>query len=218
MGNNDNAKEAYYIPDVEKDRPHTSLLVIRKSRFLAHACHAPTPEAAREFVNSVRAANPQATHNCWAFVAGPPGSSAFVGSSDDGEPHGTAGRPMLAVLLGGAIGEICVVVSRWFGGIKLGTGGLARAYQAAVRENLAAIPIKEKADLDLLRVSLDYASINGAHRLLPDLGCKVIKTVYEPEPVLIFSAPKERRAELQESLAKLAGNKVDVSPYVAQKK
>ena len=217
MGNTDNIKKAYRIPDVEKDSPHACQLVIRKSRFLAQACHAPTPEAAREFVSLMRSANSQATHNCWAYVAGPPGSSTFVGSSDDGEPHGTAGRPMLSVLLGASIGEICVVVSRWFGGIKLGTGGLVRAYQDAVRENIAAIPVKDKMELDLLRASLDYASLNGAHRLLPDFGCKVIKTVYEPNPVLIFSAPKECRAELQESLAKLAGNKVDVSPYVTQK-
>ena len=127
----------YPIPAAGPDRPHRTELLIRRSRFLAQCAHTPGPEAARAFVESIRRANADATHNCWAYAAGAPGQTARIGSSDDGEPHGTAGRPMLQVLLHCGIGEICVVVTRWFGGVKLGTGGLVRAYQDSVRENLA---------------------------------------------------------------------------------
>ena len=90
-------------------------------------------EAARAFVEQIRTKHADATHNCWAFVTGAPGHSGQVGFSDDGEPHGTAGRPMLQVLLHCGVGEITMVVTRWFGGVKLGTGGLVRAYQDSVR-------------------------------------------------------------------------------------
>ena len=110
----------YPIPAAGPDRPHRTELLIRRSRFLAQCAHTPGPEAARAFVESIRRANADATHNCWAYAAGAPGQTARIGSSDDGEPHGTAGRPMLQVLLHCGIGEICVVVTRWFGGVKLG--------------------------------------------------------------------------------------------------
>src|SRR5665811_1552158 len=102
--------------------------IILRSRFITTAGPASGSEEARAFVAAVRSEFADASHNCYAFVAGPPGSSAQVGMSDDGEPGGTAGRPMLAALLGCGIGDIVVVVSRYFGGTLLGTGGLVRAY------------------------------------------------------------------------------------------
>ncbi len=86
--------------------------IISRSRFVATMGPAPTAEAARGFIADVRAEFADATHNCYAFVAGPPGSTAQVGMSDDGEPGGTAGRPMLAVLLGSGIGDVVAVVTR----------------------------------------------------------------------------------------------------------
>ncbi len=100
--------------------------VVRRSRFLTTLAHAPDPAAAQAFVEVIKREMSDATHHCWAYVAGPPGSTARVGASDAGEPRGTAGRPMLNVLLHGGIGEVVAVTSRWFGGTKLGTGGLAR--------------------------------------------------------------------------------------------
>ncbi|NLG62975.1 MAG: hypothetical protein GX539_12100, partial [Candidatus Cloacimonetes bacterium] len=101
--------------------------MVQRSRFIATLAHAPDVESARAFIEEVRAEFPDATHNCWAFVAGPPGSTSHVGFSDAGEPHGTAGRPMLDVLLHSGIGEVAAVVTRYFGGVKLGKGGLVRA-------------------------------------------------------------------------------------------
>lgn len=116
----------FSIPAVGPDNPHRTEAVIRRSRFLAQGCHCVSRADAIKFVDAIRAVNPDATHNCWAYQAGAPGDTAAIGSSDDGEPRGTAGRPMLNALLHSGIGQICVVVSRWFGGVKLGVGGLAR--------------------------------------------------------------------------------------------
>ena len=132
------------IPAADAAAPFQTEIIIRRSRFLTHCAHTPGMEAARAFVEQIRTKHADATHNCWAFVAGAPGHSGQVGFSDDGEPHGTAGRPMLQVLLHCGVGEITMVVTRWFGGVKLGTGGLVRAYQDSVRENLATLPLAEK--------------------------------------------------------------------------
>ena len=102
---------------------------------------------------------PDATHNCWAYVAGPPASTGRVGMSDAGEPHGTAGRPMLTVLLHSGVGEIAAVVTRYYGGIKLGTGGLVKAYGGAVLAALEALPRVERIDY------VDAALSIGGHAL-----------------------------------------------------
>jgi uncharacterized YigZ family protein len=164
----------YPVPALQADDPHCTQLVVRKSRFLAQCAHAQGPDAARTFVDAVRRRHPDATHNCWAFVAGPPGDGSAAGYSDDGEPHGTAGRPMLQVLLHGGIGEIAVVVSRWFGGTKLGTGGLARAYQDAVQTNLASLAVREKVDMLRMDAIIDYADVDGLHRLLPAHEARIV--------------------------------------------
>ena len=86
---------SYNVPDLAAGQCHETSLLIKRSRFLTHIARAETMEEARAFVETMRQRHADATHNCWAFVAGPPGSTARIGASDDGEPHGTAGRPML---------------------------------------------------------------------------------------------------------------------------
>jgi uncharacterized YigZ family protein len=102
-------------------RPATSILEVKHSRFVAHAAPVESAEAAAAFLRDV--ADPAATHNCWAYRTG-----AQYRSSDDGEPAGTAGRPILAAIDGAGLDGVAVVVTRWYGGIKLGAGGLVRAY------------------------------------------------------------------------------------------
>ncbi len=124
--------------------PATLETEVKHSRFIAHAAPATTPEAALAFVQAV--GDPAATHNCWAYRIG-----AEYRSSDDGEPSGTAGRPILAAIDGQGYDQVIVVVTRWFGGIKLGAGGLVRAYGGAAAECLrraerrALIPMREVA-------------------------------------------------------------------------
>lgn len=194
----------YPIPAAMAQKPHCSELVIRRSRFLAQCAHTPGPTAARAFVEAIRAQYPDATHNCWAYAAGAPGHTAQIGSSDDGEPHGTAGRPMLQVLLHCGVGEICMVVSRWFGGVKLGTGGLVRAYQDSVRENLATLPLAEQVPLARLSVTVLYAHLDGLRRLLPAFEGRVTDEDYQSVAHLGLSLPEERLPDFEAALAGLS--------------
>ncbi|GAK29250.1 YigZ family protein, partial [Serratia liquefaciens] len=109
---------------------------IKKSRFITLLAPTSGVDAAKAFIQQVRDEHPAARHHCWAFVAGPPTDSQQLGFSDDGEPSGTAGKPILAQLMGSGIGEITAVVVRYYGGIKLGTGGLVRAYGSGVQQAL----------------------------------------------------------------------------------
>lgn len=117
--------------------------VIKRSRFIVHVAHTPDVESARAFISEIKAKYSDAGHNCWAYVAGAPDDSQILGFSDDGEPNGTAGKPMLNVLIGSGIGEITAVVTRYFGGIKLGTGGLVRAYGGTLNRGLEELQTGE---------------------------------------------------------------------------
>ena len=112
---------------------------IKKSTFIVHIAHTPDIDCAKAFIKSIEQKYADARHNCWAHVAGNPGGSHVYGFSDDGEPNGTAGKPMLNVLVGSGLGEITAVITRYFGGIKLGTGGLVRAYGGSLNNALAKL-------------------------------------------------------------------------------
>ena len=193
--------QRYPVPAASPDAPHCSETVVRRSRFLAQCARAASPGEARAFVEAVRARWPDATHNCWAFAAGAPGDTARIGSSDDGEPHGTAGRPMLQVLLHSGVGEVCMVVTRWFGGVKLGTGGLVRAYQDAVRENLAGLACVERVPQKVAELVLDYAHLDALRRQLPALEAVVEGEDYAERATLRLRLPAERVIALGELLA-----------------
>jgi len=127
-------------------------IVVDRSRFIASAGPAFSVEEAREFIQRIKAEFPDASHNVPVFIIGH-GNAVTVHCADDGEPSGTAGRPALAVLQGSGLGDVVVVITRYFGGIKLGTGGLVRAYSDAMREVLNSLPRAEKAaTVDLMAV------------------------------------------------------------------
>lgn len=199
--------EHYNIPLAKPESAHVTQLVERKSRFLTQCIHAGSPEQARAFVERVRREHADASHNCWAFVAGAPGDTARVGSSDDGEPHGTAGRPMLHILLHSGIGEICAVVSRWFGGIKLGTGGLVRAYQEAVAQNLATLPHTPKLEFAKMLIELDYGPAESLRREMQSLGAKIENEEYSHNVRLTLSLPASRRADLARRLSQIGNGR-----------
>lgn len=151
---------------------------IQRSRFITTAAHAPDAAAAHDFVQAVRDEFPDATHHCWAFVAGPPGSTAHIGMSDDGEPHGTAGKPMLTTLLHSGVGEIVAVSTRYYGGVKLGTGGLSRAYSGGVKLVLATLPTHERVDRVGVQVVVGYADVDGMQRLMEEMEVVVEEEAY----------------------------------------
>jgi uncharacterized YigZ family protein len=135
------------------------------SRFIASAAPSATVEAARAVIAGIRAAMPDATHHVYAYVIGH-GATTTLGMSDDGEPAGTAGRPTLAVLRGSGLGDITLVVTRYFGGTLLGTGGLVRAYGDAAKAVLAVVPRVEKIAWQPLEIVLPYSAYEPARRLL----------------------------------------------------
>lgn len=194
----------YTIPAPENGL-HRVENLIRRSRFIASFAHAPDTEQARAFIETMRRDFPDATHNCWAFAAGPPGCTARIGYSDDGEPHGTAGRPMLTVLLHGGVGEIVVVVTRYFGGIKLGAGGLVRAYQGSVQAGLESLPTAVFTPTRRLEVLVDYTCLAPLRRLLPTFGAKIESENFGLDASCVLAVPQAQIAPLLKALQDLSG-------------
>lgn len=178
---------------------------IEKSRFIASVARAESAPDARAFVDALRAEFPDATHHCFAFVAGPPGSSTAIGASDDGEPAGTAGRPMLSVLLNSGVGEIVVVVTRYFGGIKLGKGGLVRAYTGAVQHALRILETTERVSMHELRVAVAYAHADAVRRAIERAGGAIVGEAFAADVVLTARVPDDRRDELEHALLDATG-------------
>ena len=166
---------------------------IRRSRFIATVAHASTEEDAKTFVSIIKSEFPDATHNCWAYVAGPPGDTARVGMSDDGEIHGTAGKPILSVLLHSDIGEIVAVVTRYFGGIKLGTGGLVRAYSSSVKNALAGLSVKEKRDVISLTVIFAYSRITVVRKMIESFDSEITEENYGADVSFTIELPKNNK-------------------------
>lgn len=173
---------------------------IRRSRFITSLGHAPDRAAARRFIEAIRREFPDATHNCWAYAVGRPGDTADIGQSDDGEPHGTAGRPMLDQLLRGGVGELVVVSTRYFGGIKLGTGGLTRAYRGGVSLALESLPVIEKIVPVRLTVCTGYERINRLHRLLPDFQAVVVREDFGESVRFELDVPADRLEACREAI------------------
>jgi uncharacterized YigZ family protein len=166
--------------------------VIDRSRFITTVGPAATVEDARRFLDRVREEFPDATHNCWAYVIGPPGDTSRVGMSDAGEPHGTAGRPMLAVLLRSGIGDVVAVVTRYYGGRNLGKGGLVRAYSGGVKSALDGLPLVEQMRAEGLRVALDYPDEAPLRNLLPDFEAKILTATHGTAVSFTLELPSDR--------------------------
>jgi uncharacterized YigZ family protein len=159
-----------------------------------------------------------ASHNCWAYLVGPPGSTAQIGMSDDGEPHGTAGRPMLTVLLHSGIGDIVAVVTRYFGGTLLGKGGLVRAYSGGVQGALATLPVMEKIPKATLTLIIDYSNVTPLQRMLPDYEVEVLDEDYAADVTYSLALPVEHVDRFVADLANLTNGQAVVeitSPEVS---
>ena len=189
---------------------HVAERVIDRSRFIATVGRAASADEASAFVRAVGAEYADATHNCWAFVAGAPGSTSHVGMSDDGEPHGTAGRPMLTVLLHSGLGEVAAVVTRYYGGIKLGTGGLARAYGGTLQDALATLPRAERMTMVRLEVAVDYGAINAVQLLLPAHEGVVDRVDYDADVRYTIALPDVRVAEFEDALREATSGRAAV--------
>lgn len=145
--------EPYLVPAVDFHRIETE---VARSRFITSVGPAPTVEAAKAFLARIREEMPDASHHVYAFRVGF-GGTVTEGMSDDGEPSGTSGPPTLAVVRGSDIGDIVLVTTRYFGGTKLGTGGLVRAYSEAAHIAINSLPTEMKIEKHLLGIEVHYS-------------------------------------------------------------
>lgn len=181
---------------------------IQRSRFITTIAHTPTVDAARDFIGTISTEFADASHNCWAYVIGPPGNTAQIGMSDDGEPHGTAGRPMLTVLLHSGVGDICAVVTRYFGGTLLGKGGLVKAYSGGVQLGLTTLPQVEQVPKTDITVLFDYSSITPVQRLLPEFEAELIQEEYATDVSYQLSLPLEQLTPFINAITELTNGQV----------
>jgi uncharacterized YigZ family protein len=184
-------------------------LQVVNSRFIATIGEARTAEEARAFLASVRREFPDATHNVHAFRAGY-GESITEGMSDDGEPSGTAGKPALAVLRGADLGDVVLVITRYFGGTKLGTGGLVRAYTQAAQEALTAVPRGERVQRRHALAEVPYALYEQTKRLVSAHQGEIESEDFAGAVTLTLIFALEDCAGFEAELAELSAGQVPV--------
>ncbi len=189
-----------------------SEIEVKNSVFIGSVARARSPEEALAFVESTRRAFPDANHHAWAYcITG--GPQALIGSSDDGEPGGTAGRPMLAVLQGRELREVVAVGTRYFGGIKLGTGGLVRAYSGCIRAALEELPIVELVYHRLARVSIEYPLYGNLTYLLPRHGVTIEEESFSDVATLVLSIPHDQEEAVADLLRELTNGRLVLAEH-----
>ena len=185
---------------------------IKKSRFITLLAHTDGVEAARAFVQHVKGEHPSARHHCWAWVAGSPSDSQQLGFSDDGEPSGTAGKPMLAQLMGNNIGEVTAVVVRYYGGIQLGTGGLVKAYGGGVQQALKLLPRQQKVPMLTFTLSCDYAQLAEIEIMTGRFHGQLLQTEFLACVSLTLALPHAQVAGFSQNLTDFSRGALTLTP------
>lgn len=175
-------------------------LEIKKSQFIAFAYPVTSRDEAMFHVEQLRLEFPDARHHCWAYIIGDPNNTASAGFDDDGEPNGTAGRPILNVLQHKAIGNVIIIVVRYFGGIKLGAGGLTRAYAGSAQLAVDEMRLVEFVPKSTLIIETDFANEAQCRYIAAQLGGIIGEVNYSQTVQLPVTIANENIAELQENL------------------
>ena len=182
---------------------------IKKSRFICHAKRVYSEEEVRDFITAIKKEHYKATHNCSAFIIGE--RSEIKRTSDDGEPSGTAGVPMLGVLENHNLTNVCVVVTRYFGGIKLGAGGLIRAYAGSVAlavKEIGIIEIKEQAGI---QIQMTYAQYQEYGNFLKEHNLMELETNFTDQVQTMIFVDKEQKETIKAELVEFYNGKVGLS-------
>lgn len=190
---------------------HRAEQTIDRSRFICTLERASSPVDAQNFLREMNGEFPDATHNCWAYLIGAPGSTDRIGMSDAGEPHGTAGRPMLTVLQHSGVGDIAAIVTRYYGGTNLGTGGLVKAYGGTVQLALATLPRVERIDYLEMRATIGYESISVLQQLLPRFESSSLHEDYGERATFRLRVPGSRAEELRAALLDATSGRAEVA-------
>jgi len=185
---------------------------IKKSVFITYLAHTPSVESAKAFVEKIKNKHADARHNCWGFVAGRPEDSMKWGFSDDGEPSGTAGKPILAQLSGSGVGEITAVVTRYSGGIKLGTGGLVKAYGGGVQQALKLLQTIEKKITTELLLELDYGFMPIAQSIFPQFGAQEVSAEYSESVKMLVEIEVRQVNDFTQAIINKSAAKVQITP------
>ena len=189
--------------------PATCSRDVRHSRFVAHAQPVTTPDAALAFVQRMR--QDDASHHCWAYRIG-----GLYRSSDDGEPSGTAGRPILAAIDGQGLDETVVLVIRWFGGIKLGAGGLVRAYGGVAAECLRTATRRPLVALCELQLHARFDDIGAVHAAMQAFGARTLEEAFDSEGLrLRLELPQDDRPALVARLRDATRDRIAIGPASA---
>lgn len=179
---------------------------IKKSRFITYLRHTEGMEQAKAFWQELKNRHPHARHWCWATVAGTPNDSQQYGFSDDGEPSGTAGKPMLNYLLGSGLGEITAVVVRYYGGIQLGTGGLVKAYGNGVQQALLQLEKIRKVLRKNYRLQCEYDQFNTVSHLISEKDIVILDQQFgEKVDLLLAFNPVEFEPFVDEITQRFSG-------------
>lgn len=177
---------------------------IKHSRFISFLFHCDDAEKFKLVLTNIRRDYPNASHYCYAYLAGSPADTVQMGSSDDGEPAGSAGRPMLAMLQGANLGEIGAVVVRYYGGTKLGVGGLVRAYTSGLRQGLRDLPTQMKQLRYQAKLRCDYAQLRDVEHILQQCDALIVDKHFADAVDIDFKIGKLQQDALTQALATLS--------------
>jgi uncharacterized YigZ family protein len=184
---------SYDVPAATLERE----LAVKKSRFIARAARVENRQAAMAFLEAVKRDYPDARHHCWAYLLGAPQSASTAAANDDGEPSGTAGKPILNVIQHKGIGDVMVVVTRYFGGIKLGAGGLTRAYSSACEAVLSALPLAQHRQMLRRRIRTDFSQEQRLRHWLAGHGVAIADVAYGDGVALTLVLPADLVPQLE---------------------
>lgn len=197
--------ESYLIPAQQ----HQVELEVKRSKFLTFAALAESRVQAESFIADLRVQHPQANHVCWAYIAGSP-NTTIRSMSDDGEPSGTAGMPMLKVLEHSGLGNVVVAVVRYFGGTKLGTGGLQRAYSDAVALVLADLTTQVKVQRSQISLIYDYHYQGGVSRLLERYDVDNLQSDYQHQITATLALASSQLDEFSTEITNITSGHIQI--------
>ncbi len=180
--------QSRYLRPAQRQRTATE---VKLSRFITTIAPTADRAASAAFVHEIQQEFADANHNCYARVIGAPGTTTEAGMSDDGEPQGAAGKPLLTTLLHSGIGDITVVVSRYFGGVRLGKGGMIRAYTQALQHALQTLATEEYVPRTFVRLTLDYPLLERVQQMLQQYEAVIKHTDYTEQVSITLQLPQE---------------------------
>ena len=189
-------------------RPCEAKFVEKKSEFIGYLCPVQTEEQAIAFVEDIRSMHRKATHNCYAYILRENNTARH---SDDGEPGGTAGVPIYEVLRKEGLTDVCCVVTRYFGGIMLGAGGLVRAYTRGAKDAVDCAKIKQMASAEKIEIAVDYSLYGKMPQLFVELDARVQEEIFADNVRLVVCIREEDSGKLHERLVDVCNGKVEIN-------